>query len=263
MPANWLSSIPLRYTPQKSNMKKIRFFVPVLILLAIACKKDSNNEMSNTPLPSPKDADGNVYKSVKIGNQIWMAENLKTTKLNDGTPITEYIFFNPNRSTFPWFSTTDPKMLFQWAPAIDLNNLHPDKLPFDYFGIYYNQFAIQSGKLAIPGWRIPTQQDFIVLRNFLASQGHAGNEATVLKSTIGWAGPFGNGSNLYGFDARPAGSTTATGSPDFQAAIARFATTDRNAANTTRKVASFVQNGALTFEDLSVQFGLNIRLIKE
>lgn len=209
------------------------------------------------------DIDGNIYKTVKLGNQVWMTENLKTTKLNDGTPITEYVFFNPNRSTFPWTSTTEPQMLFQWVPAIDLSNLYPNDLPFDFFGAYYNHFAIQSGKLAIDGWRLPTQQDFIELENFLSSQGHTGNEATVLKSTIGWSAPFGNGTDLYGFEVRPAGSTTITGGPDFQAAIARFATSDLNATNTTRKIATFFNNGKLSFEDLDVRFGLSIRLIKE
>lgn len=209
------------------------------------------------------DIDGNVYHTVKLGDQIWMVENLKTTKLNDGTPLTEFRHLNPNASTFPWTDNTTSQMLFQWVPAIDLNNLYPDDLPADYFGVYYNQFAIQSGKLAMSGWRLPTQQDFITLKNFLANQGHTGNEATVLKSKIGWTASFGNGTDLYGFEVRPAGSTTNTGSPDFQAAIARFATSDINATTGNRKVASFATNGELGFEDLNLRFGLNIRLIKE
>ncbi|NOS92433.1 MAG: hypothetical protein HOP30_10960 [Cyclobacteriaceae bacterium] len=209
------------------------------------------------------DIDGNVYKTVKLGNQIWMTENLKTTKLNDATSITEYKFYNPDRSTFPWFSSTNPQMLFQWVPAIDLNNLYPNDLPFDFFGAYYNHFAIQSGKLAIEGWRIPTQQDFLELENFLSNQQHTANEATVLKSTIGWSASTGNGTNLYGFEVRPAGSTTNSGSPDFQSAIARFATADLNASNTTRKIATFGNNGKISFEDLNISFGVSIRLIKE
>lgn len=209
------------------------------------------------------DINGNVYKTVKLGNQVWMTENLKTTKLNDNTSITEYRSFNPNASTFPWFSTTTPQMHFQWADASDLNNLYPNDLPFDYYGAFYNHFVIQSGKLAISGWRLPTQQDFIILKTFLANQGHVGNEATVLKSKIGWGASNGNGTDLYGFDVRPAGSTHIFGGVDFASAIARFATSDFNVTNTTRKVASFSNNGEMRFEDLDIRFGLSIRLIKE
>jgi len=240
-------------------MRKLLFLIFGFTVLTFSCKKDTN-QTENNILLSVKDADGNVYSTIKIGNQVWMKENLKTTKLNDNTPLTEYVFFNPNRSTFPWASPTDPEMLFQWAPAIDLNNLYPDDLPFDYYGIFYNHLSIQSGKLAISGWRLPTQQDFLVLKNFLSSQGHTGNEATVLKSKVGW---FSNGTDLYGFEARPAGSTTVSGGPDFQSAIARLATSDINATNNRRKVASISENGTLGFEELDVRSGISIRLIKE
>jgi uncharacterized protein (TIGR02145 family) len=209
------------------------------------------------------DIDGNIYKTVKLGNQIWMVENLKTTKLNDNTPLIEYRSFNPNASTFRWFSTTNPQILFQWADASDLNNLYANDLPFDYYGAFYNHFAIQSGKLTMSGWRLPTQQDFMVLKNFLSSQGHTGNEATVLKSKIGWSASNGNGPDIYGFEVRPAGSTHIFGGADFASAIARFATSDVNATNTTRKIASFSNNGEIRFEDLDVRFGVSIRLIKE
>ncbi len=241
-------------------MRRLFFLLSVFTVLLFSCKKKTTEQ----PIPATvTDASGNVYATVKIGNQVWMKENLKTSKLNDGTPITEYRTFNPNRSTFPWFSTTNPQMLFQWATAFDLNNLHPNDLPFDYNGAHYNNEVIQSGKLAIPGWRIPTQQDFVVLKNFLASQGHAGNEATVLKSKTGWVASLGNGTDLFGYDVRPAGNTIVNGGPDFEQAIARLATSDRNATNTTRKAASFSNNGTMVFEDLDIRVGLSIRLIKE
>jgi uncharacterized protein (TIGR02145 family) len=243
-------------------MRNSTFLITAFTVLIFSCKKDTKETENNVPL-TVKDADGNIYNTVKIGNQVWMKENLKTTKLNDNTPITEYKHFNPNRSPFPWFSTTNPQMLFQWADVFDLNRLYPNKLPFDYYGAHYNHLAIQSGKLAIPGWRIPTQQDFIVLKNFLASQGHAGNEATVLKSKIGWTASSGNGTDLFGLEIRPAGNTIIGGTPDFASAIARIATSDLNPINTKRKAASIGVNGEMRFEDLDIWFGLSIRLIKE
>jgi uncharacterized protein (TIGR02145 family) len=247
-------------------MKKIILLMPVLAVLFIACKKEASEVPDNPPDTAPttvKDANGNVYNTVKLGNQVWLKENLKVTVLNDGTPITEYKFFNPDRSAFPWHSTTNPQMLFQWADVSDLNKLYPNKLPFDYYGAHYNHLAIQSGKLVIPGWRLPTQQDFIVLKNYLASQGHAGNEATVLKSKIGWSASIGNGTDLFGFEVRPAGNTIIGGTPDFASAIARLATADMNAASTNRVVASFFKNGEMGFEELDVRVGFSIRLIKE
>lgn len=233
----------------------------VLSVFLFSCKKTTKEPESNTPL-TVKDVDGNIYKTVKIGNQIWMKENLKTTKLNDNTPITRYKHFNPDRSTFPWYSATSPQMLFQWADVSDLNRLYPNVLPFDYYGAHYSHLAIQSGKLAIPGWRIPTQQDFIILKDYLASQGHTGNEATALKSKIGWIATN-NGTDIFGFDGRPAGTTIIGGTPDFASAVAQFATADLNASNTTRKIVSFLNNGPILFQDIDVRFGLSIRLIME
>lgn len=238
------------------------FLIVALTVVVFSCKKDVDETDDSTPL-TVQDADGNVYATVRIGNQVWMKENLKTTRLNDNTPLTQYIHFNSNRSTFPWFSSTDPQLLFQWADVSDLNRLYPSRLPFDYYGAHYSHLAMQSGKLAVPGWRIPTQQDFVVLRDFLASQGHAGNEATVLKSRIGWVASFGNGTDLFGFDARPAGGTIIGGTPDFASAVARLATSDLNGAGTTRVTLSIGRNGGLGFEDLDVRFGFSVRLVKE
>ena len=238
------------------------FLIVALTVLIFSCKKGVNETDDTSPL-TVQDADGNIYNTVRIGNQIWMKENLKTTRLNDNTALTEYKHFNPNRSVFPWFSTTSPQMLFQWADVSDLNRLYPNQLSIDYYGAHYSHLAIQSGKLAVPGWRVPTQKDFVVLRDFLASQGYTGNEATVLKSKVGWVTSIGNGTDLFGFEARPAGSTIIGGTPDFASAIARFATSNLNSTSTTRKAASIGKNGGLEFEDLDIRFGLSIRLIKE
>jgi len=241
-------------------MKHIRLFIPLLALLVFSCKKKTNDATDNNPT-TVKDIDGNVYNTVKIGNQVWMTEDLKTTKLNDGTPLTKFKFFNPDRSTFPWFNS--PQMLYEYASTFDLNNLYPNNLAEDFNGVHYNHLAIQSGKLAIQGWRIPTPQDYTILKNFLASQGHTGNEATVLKSKMGWVASRGVGTDLYGFNVKAAGNATDVGSPDFEGAIARLATSEVNTSSNTRKVASFANNGTFTFEDNSTNFGFNVRLIKE
>ena len=67
--------------------KKLFFSTAVLLFAMISC--NTENEPSDNPFATGtvKDIDGNQYKTIKIGTQTWMAENLKTTKYNDGTAI--------------------------------------------------------------------------------------------------------------------------------------------------------------------------------
>ena len=158
--------------------------IPLLILL-FSCASNQEVDVIEEEIINEivTDADGNVYTTVKIGNQTWMVENLKTTKYNDGSPITLYTFedFGSN-----WGSLNNKIGHYQWASTEDLNNVVDEELPFDYYGAMYNHFAIESGKLAPSGWRIPSQEDFKELELFIAGDGNAGNEATVLKSETGW-----------------------------------------------------------------------------
>jgi hypothetical protein len=57
------------------------FVLSLVLILLNGCKKDSSNN------PSITDTDGNIYTSVTIGTQVWMVENLRTTKYKDTTSI--------------------------------------------------------------------------------------------------------------------------------------------------------------------------------
>ena len=81
-----------------------------LLVLSNSCKKDDDNEPK-----AVKDGDGNVYETVVIGTQTWMAENLKTTKYNDGTPIP---LISDNNS---WGALTTPG--FCWHDNDEANKL--------------------------------------------------------------------------------------------------------------------------------------------
>lgn len=157
------------------------------------------NELSfATPVA---DIEGNLYKTVVIGNQVWMAENLKTTKYNDNTAIT-YI--------------TEPAA---WAAADTLltagfcwyqNSLAAK----DTYGGLYNWFTVATGKLCPTGWHVPAQAEFIAMEQFigvpadsLTFWGWRGlGIGTHLKNITGWTG--GNGDNVSGFTALPAGYRT-------------------------------------------------------
>ena len=128
---------------------KNTFFLTLWISTLISCNKEEN-QVTIEPELTVTDADGNVYQTIKVGNQIWMRENLKTTTYNDGTSINEYEFGDD------WHNGNTQIDYYQWAYT-------PPGFADDDFGAMYNHFAIESGKLAPEGWRIPTTQDFLEL----------------------------------------------------------------------------------------------------
>jgi uncharacterized protein (TIGR02145 family) len=147
---------------------------------------------SSTPGNNISDVDGNSYKTVTIGTQQWMAENLKTTKYNDGSAIQ----LIQVQST--WAS-------FTGGAYSDYDNT-PDNSAV--YGRLYNFNVVDNAKNVCPqGWRVPTTNDWTVLENYLGSS----LAARKLKSTSGWLGDNANGTNETGFNALPSGFRDVTG----------------------------------------------------
>jgi len=92
-----------------------------------------------------KDIDGNIYKTIKIGTQTWMAENLKTTKLNNGTKI-------------PVEEDNDKFIALKTAAFCWYDN------DADYkksFGGLYNWYSVKTGKLCPAGWHVPSDAEWM------------------------------------------------------------------------------------------------------
>jgi uncharacterized protein (TIGR02145 family) len=121
-----------------------------LLLLTHSCKKDPVTPAIETGTLT--DIDGNVYQTITIGTQTWMAENLKTTKFNNGDSI-------PSVS----IDTT-------WA-ALNTGafcNFKPDSVSVAIYGRLYNYFAvIDQRKLCPLGWHIPSDDEWKELEIFL------------------------------------------------------------------------------------------------
>lgn len=232
----------------------------LFVMLAFTQCKKQNDDIAEPPAATVTDADGNVYNTIKLGSQVWMLENLKTTKFNDGTPVTLYSHAVHGNN---WLSLNAPAAMYQWADTDDLNNVHPNPLPVDYYGAMYNHFAIESGKLAPKGWRIPTAQDFITLKNHLASMGFAGKEALTLKSSSGWHASAGNGTNAIGFKGLPNGYIHGFGGPTAAETICTWATADVNAAARTRTLVQLYKEDTMSLFASGIQIGAGIRCIKE
>jgi uncharacterized protein (TIGR02145 family) len=140
------------------------------------------------------DIDGNAYQSVIIGTQEWMVENLRTTKYSDGTVI-------PNiADDTEWSNDT----IGAWS-HYDNDNQYDS-----IYGKLYNWYAVETGKLCPTAWHVPTDAEWDVLTNYLAANGHNGEEGKALKSTSGW-NDGGNGTDVYGWNGLPSGSWTEDG----------------------------------------------------
>lgn len=128
---------------------------------------------------------GHTYNIVTIGTQEWTVENLRTTVFNDGTAI--------SKVTEPATWTN-----LKTSAYCAYNN---DETIASSHGYLYNWFAVFTGKLApaTGGWRVPTDEDWTKLSNFIGS-----NAGTKLKAKSGW-NSSGNGTDDYGFSALPGG----------------------------------------------------------
>jgi uncharacterized protein (TIGR02145 family) len=110
-----------------------------------------------------KDFDGNVYKTVKIGTRLWMAENLKSTHYSNGELIPDI---------------KDPK---QWdlltnGARCDLNN---DPVCTKAFGLLYNWYTTVDVRNVCPaGWHVPSESEWVAMISFLAGE----NDASVKTS---------------------------------------------------------------------------------
>lgn len=143
---------------------------------------------------------GNVYRTVLIGSQCWLVENLKTTKFNDDTDISNVVENNE------WNSITSAA--YSWYEN-DISNKEP-------YGALYNYYAVASEKLCPPGWHVATDNEWKELEGFVDNQYGIGdsewngftmrgyNAGEKLKSRFGWSYE-GNGTDNYGFEVFPNG----------------------------------------------------------
>ncbi|MDY0198584.1 MAG: FISUMP domain-containing protein [Tenuifilaceae bacterium] len=132
------------------------------------------------------DIDGNVYTTIIIGTQEWMAQNLMTTKYNDGTPITH---------------VTDNNEWTQLASEAYCWYENDEETYGNLYGALYNWYAVNTEGICPIGWHVPTDEEWLTLVDFA---GGVDNAAAKLKATSEW-NEGGNGTDEYGFSALPGG----------------------------------------------------------
>ena len=161
-------------------MPQIKFKIVPFLLFAVGFSGCNTNTV--------KDIEGNKYKTVNIGTQVWMTENLKTTRYNDGTGIEQVKKYEDwkllNTPAYCWY-----------------NNDSTNK---EEYGALYNWFAVNTKKLCPKGWHVPSDEEWKTLYAFLGEDGNAG---LALKEAglSHWRRPNAGANNSSGFRALPGG----------------------------------------------------------
>ncbi len=161
--------------------------IGIILLIATNCQKEEESS-------AIKDKDGNIYTSVTIGTQVWMVENLKTTKYNDGSPIPLVTDKNA------WLALRAPGYCWYDNDAATYK---------DPYGAYYNWWCVNTGKLCPSGWHVPSVAEW----NSLVTSIGGESEGYKLKETgtTHWESPNNRANNVTGFTAIPAGERDVTG----------------------------------------------------
>jgi uncharacterized protein (TIGR02145 family) len=138
------------------------------------------------------DIDNNVYNTVTIGTQVWMVENLKTTRFNDGTPVNLVTngYWQSNYPAYCWYNNDEAKY------------------KQDYGALYnWSTVLTYSGKNVCPsGWHVPTDKEWTTLTTYLGGESVAGGKMKE-PGTVHWLGPNNEATDESGFKALPGGTT--------------------------------------------------------
>jgi len=199
-------------------MGQLKMFLAALFLLSVSGLRSqeimniekTDNTVIRIPVPDIKsiyftggqapatgqtisDVDGNIYQIVTIGHQVWMAENLRTTRFNDGTAIKnitipDEAWANTRHNAYCWY----------------LNNADNKAL----YGALYNWAAVKTGKLCPEGWHVPYSEEWLALVNQFGTIAGARLKE---KGTAHWKKNTDNVTNETGFTALPGGQRQKTG----------------------------------------------------
>ena len=205
--------------------------------------------------------DGNTYKTVKIGEQVWMAENLnyadsvKTPSLKENSWCYGNVAANCEKYG----------RLYTWTAAIDSVKLANDVMnPLD---CGYGKTCDFSGTvqgICPSGWHLPSRDEWNTLITAVGGDSKAG---TALKSTSGWTslnGVSGNGTDAFGFSALPAGYRDLHGRYYSERSYAEFWTsTEDDDSYNAYDMSIFVETYASLNESNSKPYGYSVRCLKD
>jgi uncharacterized protein (TIGR02145 family) len=227
-----------------------------LFVFASNCKKEKEPVIEYGTVT---DIDGNMYKTVKIGTQEWLAENLRTTKYNDGTVI-------PNvKDNTLWTGNST-------GAYCDYNNIPSNS---DIYGRLYNWYVVvtTNPKNVCPtDWHVPLDTEWTTLETYLGGKRAIESPNCFIggklkeTGTLHWQSPNEGATNEIGFTALPGGVRELNGlflSIGLQG-VFWTATESNNYGNEWAWDRNMLNYNNWCFRtDLSKNYGLSVRCIKD
>ncbi len=192
------------------------------------------------------DIDGNVYHTVTIGTQVWMVENLKTTKYNDGTSIPSVI------DNYIWGFLSTPA--YCWY-----NNSITNK---STYGALYNWYSVNTGKLAPNGWHVPSDAEWTILTTYLGGESISGGKLKEI-GTNHWTSPNTGATNETGFTGVPGGYRNAYGNYVAFGNDGCWWSSTGLSADAFYRSLSYFSNEVIKYDPNIKSFGLSVRCVKD
>jgi len=159
------------------RQKNLKLWIVLLLVIGLI----------KSPAQTIKDIDNNVYETINIGNQTWMKENLKTSRLNDGTSIPLVT------DSISWTNLETPGYCWYNNDETSYKNV---------YGALYNWYTVNSKKLCPIGWHVPADAEWTSLINYLGGSGVAGGKLKEI-GTVHWKDPNIGATNETNFTALP------------------------------------------------------------
>ncbi len=207
-------------------------------VLIAGCKKDQE--------PAPfTDIEGNVYKTVTIGTQVWMQENLKTTKLNEGTSI-------------PIVTDNSQWANLKTAGVCFLNN--DETTNKDKYGALYNWYTVKTGNLCPFGWHVPSNDEVNIMFTYVGGPISAW-EKLLESGTAHWIEFSNPSTNESGFTALPGRQRFANGSFTGVQEVAIWWTSNENNIGTSSSWYATIGT-AMLLAGNAKETGFSIRCVK-
>ena len=195
--------------------------------------------------------DGHVYKTVEIGNQVWMAENLKYLPKVHSNDEFESAGINKQ----PGYGVLE----------YTGNNLSSAKEHSNYktYGALYNMYAIQNNDICPRGWHVPSKQEWDILVDFLGGMSVAGGKLKE-EGTKHWSDPNAGANNESGFTALP-GKFRIDNGVYFALSVSGMWWTSSFSGNPVDAPVFVLDsfNRGVTYTDNIQQWGVSVRCIRD